>query len=72
MRAGRHCRLRCAASTRHRHRALYRRGTVTEAMLFAFDLIEFDGVDYRPLPLRERKERLARLVDRRLAPPKSL
>src|SRR6516165_7204612 len=25
-----------------------------------------DGVDYRPLPLRERKERLDRLVDRRL------
>jgi ATP-dependent DNA ligase len=47
--------------------ALHRRGTVTEAMLFAFDLLELDGVDYRPLPLGERKERLARLVDRRLA-----
>jgi ATP-dependent DNA ligase len=46
--------------------ALHRCGTVTEAMLFAFDLLELDGVDYRPLPLRERKERLARLVDRRL------
>jgi bifunctional non-homologous end joining protein LigD len=46
--------------------ALHRRGTVTEAMLFAFDLLELDGVDYRPLPLRQRKERLARLVDRRL------
>jgi ATP-dependent DNA ligase len=46
--------------------ALHRRGTVTEAMLFAFDLLELDGVDYRPLPLRDRKERLARLVDRRL------
>ena len=34
-------------------------------MLFAFDLLELDGVDYRPLPLRERK--LDRLVDRRLA-----
>jgi bifunctional non-homologous end joining protein LigD len=32
--------------------ALHRRGTVTEAMLFAFDLLELDGVDYRPLPLR--------------------
>jgi hypothetical protein len=28
---------------------------VTEAMLFAFDLLELDGVDYRQLPLRERK-----------------
>jgi hypothetical protein len=25
--------------------ALHRRGTVTEAMLFAFDLLELDGVD---------------------------
>jgi ATP-dependent DNA ligase len=47
--------------------ALHRRGTVTEAMLFAFDLLELDGVDYRPLPLRERKTRLAHLVDRRLS-----
>jgi bifunctional non-homologous end joining protein LigD len=46
--------------------ALHRRGTVTEAMLYAFDLLELDGVDYSPLPLGERKERLARLVDRRL------
>ena len=46
--------------------ALHRRGTVTEAMLFALDLLELDGVDYRPLPLGERKGRLARLVDRRL------
>jgi len=36
-------------------------------MLYAFDLLELDGVDYRPLPLGERKNRLARLVDRRLA-----
>jgi bifunctional non-homologous end joining protein LigD len=27
---------------------------------------KLDGVDYRPLSLRDRKERLARLVDRRL------
>src|SRR5215467_11916885 len=47
--------------------ALHRRGTVTEAMLFAFDLIELDGVDYRRLPLRERKALLDRLIDRRLA-----
>jgi bifunctional non-homologous end joining protein LigD len=46
--------------------ALHRRGTVTEATLYAFDLLELDCVDYRPLPLGERKERLARLVDRRL------
>jgi ATP-dependent DNA ligase len=47
--------------------ALHRRGTVTEAMLFAFDLLELNGVDCRPLPLHERKPRLGRLVDRRLA-----
>jgi bifunctional non-homologous end joining protein LigD len=44
--------------------ALHRRGTVTAAMLFAFDLLEPDGVDYRPLPLRQRKDRLARLLAR--------
>jgi ATP-dependent DNA ligase len=44
----------------------HRHGTVTEAMLYAFDLLELDGINYRPLPLRERKEQLARLVDRRL------
>jgi bifunctional non-homologous end joining protein LigD len=44
--------------------ALHRRGTVTEAMLYAFDLLELDGVDYRPLSLAERKKRLDRLVDR--------
>jgi bifunctional non-homologous end joining protein LigD len=33
-------------------------------MLFAFDLLELDGVDYRPLPLRQRKDRLARLLAR--------
>jgi bifunctional non-homologous end joining protein LigD len=46
--------------------ALHRRGKVTEAMLFAFNLLELDGVDCRPQPLGERKARLARLVDRRL------
>jgi ATP-dependent DNA ligase len=30
---------------------LHRRGTITEAMLYAFDLLELDGVDYRPLSL---------------------
>jgi bifunctional non-homologous end joining protein LigD len=33
-----------------------------EAMLFAFDLIEHDGVDLRGLPLIDRKRRLARLL----------
>jgi ATP-dependent DNA ligase len=46
--------------------ALHRRGTVTEAMLYAFDLLELDGTDMRPMPLGERKAKLARLVDRRL------
>ena len=46
--------------------ALHRRGTVTEAMLYAFDLLELDSADLRAVPLFERKARLARLVDRRL------
>jgi bifunctional non-homologous end joining protein LigD len=42
--------------------ALHRRGTVTEAMLYAFDLLELDGEDIRHLPLLDRKRRLARLL----------
>jgi bifunctional non-homologous end joining protein LigD len=45
--------------------ALHRRGTVTEAMLYAFDLLELDGEDLRALPLVDRKKRLARLVGKR-------
>ena len=37
-----------------------RRGS--EAVLYAFDLIEHDGDDLRDLPLIERKRRLARLI----------
>jgi bifunctional non-homologous end joining protein LigD len=42
--------------------ALHRRGTVTEAMLYAFDLLELDGEDLRGLPLGDRKTRLAKLL----------
>jgi hypothetical protein len=42
--------------------AFHRRGTVTEAMLYAFDLLELDGEDLRRLPLLDRKKRLARLL----------
>jgi bifunctional non-homologous end joining protein LigD len=42
--------------------ALHRRGTVSEAMLYAFDLLELDGEDLRRLPLADRKKRLARLL----------
>jgi bifunctional non-homologous end joining protein LigD len=46
--------------------AVHRRGTVTEAMLYAFDLLELDGEDHlRVLPLGDRKKRLARLLARR-------
>jgi ATP-dependent DNA ligase len=45
--------------------ALHRRGTVTEAMLYAFDVLELDGEDLRGLPLGDRKKRLARLVGNR-------
>jgi bifunctional non-homologous end joining protein LigD len=36
--------------------------TVTEAMLYAFDLLELDGEDLRWLPLGDRKKCLARLL----------
>ena len=42
--------------------ALHRRGTVSEAMLYAFDLLELDGEDLRGMPLGDRKKRLARLL----------
>jgi bifunctional non-homologous end joining protein LigD len=42
--------------------ALHRRGVVSEAMLYAFDLLELDGEDLRGLPLGPRKQRLARLL----------
>jgi bifunctional non-homologous end joining protein LigD len=44
--------------------ALHRRGRVTDAILQAFDLLELDGVDYRPLPLGQRKAKLAKLLPR--------
>jgi bifunctional non-homologous end joining protein LigD len=45
--------------------ALHRRGTVSEAMLYAFDLLELDGEDLRALPLGDRKKRLPRLLGKR-------
>jgi bifunctional non-homologous end joining protein LigD len=45
--------------------ALHRHGTVSDAMLYAFDLLELDGEDLRALPLGDRKKRLARLLARR-------
>jgi ATP dependent DNA ligase domain len=45
--------------------ALHRRGAVTEAMLYAFDLLELDGEDLRDMPLGDRKKRLARLLGER-------
>jgi bifunctional non-homologous end joining protein LigD len=42
--------------------ALHHRRKVTDAMLYAFDLLELNGEDMRGLPLRERKVRLERLL----------
>jgi bifunctional non-homologous end joining protein LigD len=47
--------------------ALHRHGTVSDAMLYAFDLLELDGEDVRALPLGDRKKRLARLLGKRRA-----
>jgi ATP-dependent DNA ligase len=44
--------------------ALHRRHRVGDAILYGFDLLEFDGEDLRPRPLGERKARLAKLVGR--------
>jgi ATP-dependent DNA ligase len=41
--------------------ALHQRWKATDVMLYAFDLLELDGEDLRPLPLDKRKARLARL-----------
>jgi ATP-dependent DNA ligase len=37
--------------------ALHRRGTVTEAMLYAFDLLKLDGQDLRGLALATSAQR---------------
>jgi ATP-dependent DNA ligase len=44
---------------------LHRRGVVTDAMLYAFDLLEYGGEDLRPFPLSDRKRLLAKVVGRR-------
>jgi hypothetical protein len=44
--------------------ALHRRGRATDAILQAFDLLELEGEDLRPLPLAQSKKRLARLLAR--------
>jgi bifunctional non-homologous end joining protein LigD len=41
--------------------ALHRRRVAPEAILHAFDLLELNGKDLRPLPLSGRKAKLARL-----------
>lgn len=42
--------------------ALHRHGTVSDAILQAFDLLELNGEDHRPFPLGRRKNRLIRLL----------
>jgi bifunctional non-homologous end joining protein LigD len=44
--------------------ALHRRHKATNVMLYAFDLLELDGRDLQPLPLGERKAKLAKLLAR--------
>jgi bifunctional non-homologous end joining protein LigD len=43
---------------------LHRRQKVTDAMLYAFDLLELNGEDLRSLGLTDRKARLAKLLGR--------
>jgi bifunctional non-homologous end joining protein LigD len=44
--------------------ALHRRHKAGDAILHAFDLLELDGEDLRPLPLGERKAKLSKLLAR--------
>jgi bifunctional non-homologous end joining protein LigD len=44
--------------------ALHRRHKATDAMLYAFDLVELDSKDLRPQPLGDRKAKLAKLLAR--------
>jgi bifunctional non-homologous end joining protein LigD len=44
--------------------ALHRRHKANDAILYAFDLLEFNGKDLRPMPLSERRAKLARLLAR--------
>jgi bifunctional non-homologous end joining protein LigD len=41
---------------------LHRRACDDQVFLYAFDLLELDGEDWRPRPLEERKARLAKLL----------
>jgi ATP-dependent DNA ligase len=43
---------------------LHSRAYDDQVFLYAFDLLELDGVDYRELPLEERKAKLAKLLAR--------
>jgi ATP-dependent DNA ligase len=43
--------------------ALHRRGTTADAVLQAFDLLELNSKDQRPLSLSERRAKLERLLD---------
>jgi bifunctional non-homologous end joining protein LigD len=45
--------------------ALHRRQHVSDAILYAFDLLELDGDDLRPQPLGECKAKLAKLLGRK-------
>jgi bifunctional non-homologous end joining protein LigD len=44
--------------------ALHRRQKAKDAMLYAFDLLEFNNADLRPRPLVERKAKLGKLLAR--------
>jgi ATP-dependent DNA ligase len=44
------------------NREFRRRLHEREAFLYAFDLLELDGEDWRPRPLEERKARLEKLI----------
>jgi bifunctional non-homologous end joining protein LigD len=44
--------------------AIHRRHKANDAILYAFDLLELNGKDLRPMPLSERRTKLAQLLAR--------
>src|SRR4029079_15320510 len=54
----------CFTGTTHDFDKLWNRTHDHEAKLCAFDLLDLDGQDYRPMPLSERKARLFKLLRR--------
>ena len=54
----------CGRDGRSNLDKLHSQASDDQVVLYAFDLVELDGHDWRPRPLEERKAKLAKLVGR--------